>query len=153
MDRKTNRAFATKMHLAKNRVARCGQRDSRGFTNESELVPACFLVLRFSRLLYSQQWPAEMSTDVHTHLNDRREKTVATTVIHDHVDLRSMLYTHTHLSVSCVCPCIGERACERVIMNRFLDGSIDRSRSSRPKYKCKQLQGEKIQWFFFVNFN
>lgn len=76
--------------------------------NESELVPACSLLLlllllplssppplllvsRFfatARLL-SQRRSAEMTeTGVLAHLNDGRGTTVATTVIHDHVDLR-----------------------------------------------------------------
>lgn len=125
--------------------------------NESELVPASSLLLLFllsppllsppaspppplllllvprffTTALLSRRRPAEMTkTGVLAHLNDGRGTTVATTVIHDHVDLRGATHylvcgvrrrcidQHTRASV---------RSC--ALMNRIsIRRPIDRAR-------------------------
>lgn len=122
---------------------------SHGSTNESELVPVCFFVSRFSQLLLSSRQrqrlrPAEMMTDVHAHLNDGWRTTVTTTVIHDHVDLRNA--THHLVSAAYACPCTrrvqaNPRASVRMSdRESFLDRPIKstQSRGRRQRSKVKE---------------
>lgn len=123
------------------RRARCGQRrkthtDPR---TKAKLVPACFLVSRFfpATLLSGSGGgaaaaaaAAKMMTDVHAHLSDGRETTVTTTVIHDHVDLRSA--THYLVCLACACLCTNDSASERAnVRESFLDRSIKFTRGSQ----------------------
>lgn len=112
--------------------ANCPLRSARKtHTNESKLVPACFLVSRFSQLLSSRLRPAKMMTDVHARLNDGRETTVTTTVIHDHVDLRG---AHTPSRLPCVRARIQDE-CRRSV--RIVPRSIDRSRSRNSQKRLR----------------
>lgn len=110
MDRRTDRfrskdAPTKSREPARLRSACETHADPRTKANLSRLL---FLFRVFLDYLSSRRRSAEMSTDVHTHLNDGRETTVATTVIHDHVDLQSVLHTFVCLMYMCmhVCACV-----------------------------------------------